>query len=124
MILILSFFLVYHTYSYDNRFQSVNNNTIQYNKSGNTCFGIITNFLQADQVFCIIKKLEIVRSSNVVETLLSDACKKHLSRFFVNVNESTSYDIIKLEMFVKCILIRINASDIMLTPCLDLDESD
>ena len=118
----------YHCLSYDNGFENINSNTIEYLLNGKKCYGIITLFLNLNsKMYCIIKKLQVNYNDRFFKKL-SDLCLKHVYKFFMIVNSMDDYTLIECKTIVRpCILmeyIHENKNETMLMPCENLDDCD
>ena len=115
----------YHTFSYDSKFESLNNNTIQY-ESGfkELSYGIIVNFIEFEEFkFCVVQTLKKIKDHDFLN-YLSKECLKHLDKFFIFVNLIDEHTLVEWKYIKnRCILIEYD-NEIMVTPCVNLNIKD
>ena len=118
----------YHTYDYDKNYETLNCNTIEYIKDNNTSYGIIQNFLLADEKhFCIIRKFNILVNDSFYNKL-DELSLMHINKFFLMVEFSNESEIIECKNIMRrCIFVEYlnnKKNEIILMPCCDLNEHD
>lgn len=118
----------YHARSYDDSFESMNNNTIEFILNNEKNYGSILNFVNFNKkMYCIVKKLKKNNHDSFINSLDS-LCLKHIDKFFIMVNLTSDYELVEFKCVSrKCIFFEYKNSNIlekMIMPCSNLEECD
>ena len=115
----------YHTFSYDEKFECMNCNCVEYLSSEKKIsYGIILNFINfKDHNFCVIKKF-IIKNTDKLYSFLSEVCLKHINKFFLFVTLGYDLELVICENIKRrCILVQLT-NEAVISPCIDLDGPD
>ena len=81
----------FHTLNYDNNFEALDCNTVEYySDKSSKIFGIIQNFFKINSlIICVVQHLKIEESHNFKN--MSDIFKENFNRFFYMVSVSNKF---------------------------------
>ena len=90
----------------------------------NSFFGNIVNFLNVSNQNCIVINVFNIINYNFKFKKLSGVVNKHLYNFFILIEISDVFILAKPDDIIRrCVIIQ-NKNDLILSPCVDLNEHD
>ncbi|RMZ94305.1 hypothetical protein BpHYR1_049116 [Brachionus plicatilis] len=116
----------YHTFNYDEKFDSTNSHTIEYNERENRkkYFGRILKFIQVrENQFCLVKRYLQINKDSFFKKL-SIECAKYIDKFFQIVeltDDSFLVDFLNIKR--RCIVMNCEGQMVM-SMIDDLEEMD